>query len=489
MGANQANWANRTKQANWSNRTIFTGDNLDVMRGMNTGSVDLIYLDPPFNSNRDYKAPVGSPAEGAGFRDIWTLDDVTLEEHGELAERSPALYTLIDAAGLTHGKSMKAYLIGMGVRLLEMKRLLKTTGSIWLHCDDTAGYWLRSLMDSVFGAAWYRNEIVWKRTSAHNDPQRFGRITDTLFYYAAGKGRTWNRQFGEYSQEYLDRFFRFRDERGRYRVGDLTGSGTRTGETGQSWRGYNPTDSARHWSVPKRIVRKLGGDAALSRPISERLDLLDKHGYIRWPKRGGVPAFKSYLNELPGRPVQNLWEDIRPAPRRERVGYPTQKPLALLDRIIRASSCEGDMVLDPFCGCATACVAAEDLKRQWAGIDESPKAAELVIQRFTGTKQLTLLANRIIHRSDIPLRTDLGKLPNYRTHKHTLFGRQEGLCTGCGHAFPFRNFTVDHIVPQARGGTDHLDNLQLLCGACNSMKGAGTMAELKVKLRQAGILR
>ena len=272
MGANkanranrttQANRANRTTQANWANRTIFTGDNLDVMRGMNSGSVDLIYLDPPFNSNSDYEAPVGSPAEGAGFRDIWTMDDIKLEEHGELAERNPALYTLIDAAGLTHGPSMKAYLIMMGTRLLEMQRILKPKGSIYLHCDDTAGYWLRAVLDSVFGAKWYRNEIVWKRTSAHNDPQRLGRIVDTLLYYA-GEERTWNRQFGEYSQEYLDRFFRFTDARGRYGVGDLTGSGTRTGETGEAWREYDPTESNRHWSVPKRIVRKLGGEEALS---------------------------------------------------------------------------------------------------------------------------------------------------------------------------------------------------------------------------------
>ena len=203
---------------------------------------------------------------------------------------------------------------------------------------------------------------------------------------------------------------------------------------------------------------------------------------------GNVPLQKQYLDEQKGLPIGSVWTDIRLAPSsKERVGYPTQKPLALLERIIRVSSEQGDVVLDPFCGCATACVAAEDLKRQWVGIDLSPKAAELVIQRFTGTKQLTLLANRIIHRTDIPRRTDLGKLSNYRTHKHTLFGEQEGLCAGCYHPFPFRNFTIDHVVARVRGGTDHLDNLQLLCNACNSMKGTRSQAEFRAELKRIGI--
>ena len=172
-----------------------------------------------------------------------------------------------------------------------------------------------------------------------------------------------------------------------------------------------------------------------------------------------------------GVPLRDVWEIKRVHTRsHERVGYPTQKPLSLLTRIIKASSNEGDMVLDPFAGCATACVAAERLDRQWVGIDISEKAAELVQVRIR--KEVNLLHNfKPIHRSDIPKRTDLGTLPHYRTHKHQLFGKQEGLCGGCKVAFPFRNFTVDHMVPQSKGGSGHLDNLQLLCGACNSLKG------------------
>ena len=156
-------------QPNWVNRTMWTGDNLDIMRGMNSESVDLIYLDPPFNSNRNYSAPIGSEAAGAAFKDTWTLDDVDLAWHGEIAEQHPALYAIIDAAREAHGRGMQSYLIMMGVRLLEMRRLLKPTGSIYLHCDPTASHYLKLLMDAVFGLGNFRTEIVWKRSSAHSD--------------------------------------------------------------------------------------------------------------------------------------------------------------------------------------------------------------------------------------------------------------------------------------------------------------------------------
>ena len=171
---------------NWKDKTTFIGDNLHIMRGMNSASVDLIYLDPPFNSNRNYAAPIGSKAAGAAFKDTWTLSDVDLAEHGELAEQAPPLHTVIQAAREAHGKGMQSYLIMMSTRLLEMKRILKDTGSIYLHCDSTASHYLKLVMDTVFGKDNFRNEVIWKRTSAHNDPGRFGRIHDTLLFYVKG---------------------------------------------------------------------------------------------------------------------------------------------------------------------------------------------------------------------------------------------------------------------------------------------------------------
>ncbi len=456
-------------EANWANRSIFTGDNLDVMRGMNSESVDLIYLDPPFNSNRIYSAPVGSEAAAAAFKDAWTMNDVKVEEHGEVAERNPAMYAVIDAAGQAHGKAMKAYLTMMGARLLEMQRVLKSTGSIYLHCDPTAGHYLKMLMDSVFGQDNFRNEIVWKRTSTHSDAKRWARVNDYILYYVGGEDATWNDVYAPYDKAYVARNYRHDDGDGKgpYMLDNISSPNPRENLM-YEYRGYQPPKNGWRYSL-------------------ETMQQLDAEGRIWYPAdRSGRPRLKRYLNEMPGRSLDANWADINPlgSQAKERVGYPTQKPLALLERIIRAGSEAGDVVFDPFCGCGTACIAAERLERQWLGIDLSARAAELVLIR--AERDIGALFP-LHHREDIPKRTDLGVLPNYRTHKHTLFGKQEGLCAGCGHAFPFRNFTIDHIVPRARGGPDHLENLQLLCNACNSMKGTRSQAEFKAELRRIGI--
>ena len=459
-------------QPNWVNRTMWTGDNLDIMRGMNSESVDLIYLDPPFNSNRNYAAPIGSEAAGAAFKDTWTLDDVDLAWHGEIADQHQALYAIIDAAREAHGKSMQSYLIMMGVRLLEMRRLLKPDGSIYLHCDPTASHYLKLLMDAVFGSGNFRTEIVWKRSSAHSDARQgrrqHGRIHDILLFYTKSEEWTWNTIYTEYDREYVERFYRYQepDSGRRYRLGDITGPGGAAKGNPE----YEVMGVTRYW-----------------RYSQERMQELIEQGRIVQTRPGAVPAYKRYLDEMPGVSLQDIWADVKSlSPQaKERVGYPTQKPLALLDRIIRASSNEGDMVLDPFCGCATACVAADRLDRQWIGIDLSPLAAKLVRQRMQAEGPLLY---DLIHRSDIPQRTDVGQVPHYRTQKHTLFGLQEGICNGCRVAFPFRNFTVDHIISRSRGGTDHPDNLQLLCAACNSLKGNRTQPELIAGLRRQGII-
>ena len=406
--------------------------------------------------------------------------------HGEIADRMPSLYAIIDAAGQAHGKGMKSYLIMMAVRLLEMQRLLKATGSVYLHCDPTASHYLKMLMDTVFGDENFRSEIVWKRTGSHGGAKRWGPIHDTILFFTKGGTHNWNRIFQPYSQEYLDAYYKLEDDRGRYQPVSLTGSGVRMGDSGQPWRGIDPTAVGRHWAIPRAALGAAfpDRDDLNSLTTQEQLDLLDEAGLIHWPERGTVPRHKRYVDESPGVPIQDIVTDINPAGGGEDTGYPTQKPIELLDRIIRASSNEGDMVLDPFCGCATALVAADRLNREWVGIDLSPLAARLVLKRLRDDRGP--LFDDVIHREDLPRRTDLGELPNYRTHKHTLYGQQEGICIGCRVLFPYRNMTVDHIIPQAKGGSDHLDNLQLLCGACNSMKGTGTQAEFLARLRRAG---
>lgn len=475
---------------NVKNRTIFSNDNLPVLRGIDTESVDLIYLDPPFNSNRNYAAPIGSEAAGAAFKDTWTLSDVDNAWHGEIADRQPALYQAIHAAELTHGKGMKSYLIMMAVRLLEMKRVLKNTGSIYLHCDPTASHYLKGLMDAVFGKDNFRNEIVWQRTNTHGLGKQFGRVHDTILFYSKSRQKIWNDVYTEHDPEYVKKTYRHQDERGFFQVDNLTaGSVTQKGESGQPWRDIDPSLVGRNWSTPQRSAWPEGVEPPANYEelsVHERLEALDAAGLIYWPPKGRVPRFKRYLSTSQGRRVHDVITDINPiaSKSKERVGYPTQKPIALLERIIKASSNKEDVVLDPFCGCATTCVAAERLQRQWIGIDISPKAVDLVQVRLK--KEIGIFGD-VIHRTDIPKRS--AKLPNYRTHKHTLYGKQEGLCNGCRTQFPFRNMTVDHIVPKSQGGTDHEDNLQLLCGACNSTKGQSTQAELISRLKAQGVLR
>ena len=288
-----------------------------------------------------------------------------------------------------------------------------------------------------------------------------------MLFYTKGDSWTWNPVFVEYGPDYVERFYKHREPGSgrRYQLDKLTAPG---GEA-KGNPSYEVMGVTRYW------------------PYSpERMQELIDEGRVVQTKPGAVPRYKRYLDEMPGVPLQDMWVDIGAigAQAKERIGYPTQKPLALLDRIIRASSNPDDMVLDPFCGCATACVAADRLDRQWVGIDLSPLAADLVDRRMRGEGALLF---RCLRRDDVPRRTDQEGVPHYRTQKHTLFGRQEGVCAGCRIMFPFRNMTIDHVVAQARGGTDHLDNLQLLCNACNSMKGTRTQAEFVARLVAEGI--
>ena len=307
---------------------------------------------------------MGSAAAGAAFKDTWTLSDLDVAWMGLIADEQPAMYQVLQAAGMTHGKGMQSYLCMMAVRLLEMRRILKDTGSIYLHCDPTAGHYLKLLMDSIYGQANFRSEIIWKRSHGHNSAKRYGPVHDTLLFYSKTDKYLWADARLPYDDAYVAQYFKFDDNdgRGRYWTGDLTGSGTRNGATGEVWRGFDPTQKGRHWMYPPDV-----------------LDQMDADSRIYWPRTAiAWPKLKRYLAEAKGLPLQDIFDDIYALQtmggnKRERVGYPTQKPLALLERIIKASSNEGDVVLDPFCGCATACVAAENLGRRWIGIDISPK--------------------------------------------------------------------------------------------------------------------
>ena len=435
------------------------------MRGMNTASVDLIYLDPPFNSKANYAAPIGSKAAGAAFKDTWGLDDVNLAWHGEIKHGHPGLYALLVATRQIHGDSMMSYLIYMAIRVMEMRRILKPTGSMYLHCDPTASHYLKLLMDSIFGKKNFRNEIVWQRYGSHNDSGRYGCVTDTVFYYASA-GATWNTPRLPLTEEDIARRYTYKDKRGLYTTSPLHARTLAGGGYGYTWKGLTDV-----WKFPQ-----------------ERLLQLEQEGRIHWPKKGKVPRRKVYLTENLGKPLSNLWVDIGIVSGKERTGYPTQKPLALLRRIIDASSNVGDVVLDPFCGCATACIAAEQQQRQWVGIDIGEKAADLVRDRM---KRELGLFYQGAHRTRPPERTDLGKVIRYNDakNKRHLYGEQGGFCNGCEEHFQPRNLTVDHIIPRAKGGTDHISNLQLLCGACNSMKGTRSQEYLLACLTDKGWIK
>ena len=463
---------------NFADKTIWTGDNLDIMRGMNSQSVDLIYLDPPFNSNQNYAAPVGSAAAGAAFKDTWTLSDLDVAWMGLIADEQPATAQVLKTAGLTHGKGMQSYLTMMAVRLMEMRRLLKPAGSIYLHCDLTASHYLKLLMDATFGQGNFRNEITWKRaygvSHTTGRQQRFGVATDSILYYVNSEASPFVPQFSmsdpQY-QEYIKKKFTHTDENGRkYRIDNLASPSPRPNLI-YEYKGYQPPKNG--WAISQ-----------------EKMEAWDKEGRLHFPRspKGRIQR-KRFLDELKGKPVQSLWDDVQVigSQSNERTGYPTQKPLALLERIIQASSNEGDVVLDPFCGCATACVAADRLGRRWVGIDISPKAVELVNMRLQQVMGSLFHHGYVTARTDIPVRTDIAAPIPYRQNKHVLFGQQEGVCNGCRTEFPFRIFEVDHVIPQSRGGTDHLENLQLLCPSCNRIKGDRPQEYLVAQLSARGL--
>jgi site-specific DNA-methyltransferase (adenine-specific) len=344
---------------------LYYGDNLDILRNREyfpDTCVDLIYLDPPFNSSRSYnvlfkdESGLDSDAQITAFEDTWHWGEAAQTAYRDLtvgpATPQPVSKAIAALRDMLGTNQMMAYLVMMAARLVELHRVLKPTGSLYLHCDPTASHYLKMVLDMIFGAENFRNEIIWQRTSSHNDTRRWGAVHDTLFFYSKGSGFTWNPVFTGHDPDYVARFYRHEDERGVYRLDHIIRSasmGPRP-NLAYEYKGYTP-----QWGW--RVVR-------------EKLEALDNEGRIQW-SRSGRPYLKRYLHEQEGMPIKSVITDVPPigANAAERLGYPTQKPQTLLERIITASSNPDDIVLDPFCGCGTAIAAAHKLARRWIGID------------------------------------------------------------------------------------------------------------------------
>ena len=405
---------------------LFIGDNLDVMRGLNSGSVDLIYLDPPFNSKRIYSAPIGTGKGGkkkveAGFHDIWTWNDDVDERLLAYADKHADLFSYIQIAGKFHGSAMKAYLTFMAQRIVEMHRVLKESGSLYLHCDPTASHYLKLILDAVFGKRNFRNEIAWCYSNSGRAKIGFAKKHDVILFYSKSDDLHWSDYRIPVSEQYLNSHYRQTDKHGR-----------------------------------RCRIRKDAGKVR-----------------VYYPEDGMI--------------CNDWWNDIASVNSiaKERTGYPTQKPLALLDRIIKASSNDGDVVLDPFCGCATTCVAAQNLNRNWIGIDISEVAAKLVAERLSYDGDIKRLFTDFVASETLPHRTDLKKFDwsKAKVRKH-FYGEQAGNCNGCRTHFDDpAHFHIDHIYPKSKGGPWMLDNLQLLCGRCNTVKGDRPMEYLNAALK------
>jgi DNA modification methylase len=379
---------------------LYFGDNLEVLdEHVADESVDLIYLDPPFNSKRNYsvifdrnREPDEAAAQNQAFLDTWKWTHATEVLIGGLSNTAPtrvadalsAYYTLLGES------EALAYLANMTPRLLQLHRVLKPTGTLYLHCDPTMSHYLKVLLDAIFDAHRFVNEVIWKRSTAHSDTKQgsrnLGRLHDTILVYSKSDHYEFNTQMMDYSPEYVASKYRHKDPDGRrYQLDNLTGPGGAAKGNPQ----YEVMGVTKYWRYSR-----------------ERMAALIKEGLVVQPSPGAVPRYKRYLDEMPGVSLQDIWTDIDPINSRaaERLGYPTQKPLPLLERIIKISTSPGDVVLDPFCGCGTTVDAAQRLGRQWIGIDITHLAIDVITKRLLHTYGSSVFEN--IELAGIP--KDLG---------------------------------------------------------------------------------
>jgi len=385
------------------NNQLWFGDNLTILREeIADDSVDLVYLDPPFNSDANYNVlfrtpdDVAASAQVEAFRDTWSWGPEAQWSLGEIMRSGGNVAAIVGALHTALGDSdMMAYLVMMAQRLDELHRVLKPEGSLYLHCDPTASHYLKIILDAVFGATYYRSEVSWRRTSAHNDAKQgrknYGHVRDVILFYGPARNLTWNTQYSEYSTEYVEAFYRHIEPGSgrRYRLDNLTAAKP-GGDVSYEWRvkrqngGDWHADVEDEWRMPRN-----GWEYKGKPPYNNRywayshanMVELEKKGLIGYTS-GGMPNFKRYLDEQPGVALQDDWQDIKPRGQSESLGYPTQKPQSLLERIIAVSSDPGQVILDPFCGCGTTVAAAQMLDRQWIGIDVAYHAIRVIEDRL-----------------------------------------------------------------------------------------------------------
>jgi len=388
--------------------TLYYGDYLIVLKEyIPNESVDLIYLDPPFNSARSYNVLFKDESGAASAAQIKAFDDTwhwpgAVATYEALLEDTATPYKVVTAlqaleALLGHNQ-MLAYLVMMTARLVELRRVLKPTGSIYLHCDPTASHYLKVLMDAIFGTQNFRNEIVWRRSSAHNDAKQgskqYGRIHDVLLFYSKGRNWSWKTVYLPYDESYLGSEYRHQADNGaNYKETDLTAAKP-GGDTSYEWHVKRPIVKGARWEADltdEHLTPAAGWEYKAVAPYRGRYWAYSKENLREFAEQGrlihretGMPRLKQFAGEMQGITLQDIWNDVTPSQATERLGYPTQKPLALLERIISASSNPGDVVLDPFCGCGTAIAAAEKLGRKWIGIDITHLSISLMKERLAG---------------------------------------------------------------------------------------------------------
>lgn len=354
---------------------LFYGDNLEVLQThVKDETVDLVYLDPPFNSNRNYNVIFGKhlrhdngdSAQIEAFGDTWVWTPTTDQQYQDLISGglpNEAANALMAMRTLLTENDAMAYLVNMAPRLVELHRVLKPTGSLYLHCDSTMSHYLKVLLDSIFGAEMFRNEIIWKRTSGHSDAVGYGRVHDVILFYPKSTKATWNKIYQPYDEDYVEAYYRYEEDgTGRkFMSGDLSAAGLAGGGYTYEWKGVT-----REWRCPPETMQRYEDENRI------------------FYTKNGFPRLKKYLDESKGMPAQDIWSDVEALRswHKEKLGYPTQKPVALLERVLLASSNEGDVVLDPFCGCGTTIDAAQRLGRRWLGIDVTYIAIDLITKRL-----------------------------------------------------------------------------------------------------------